>query len=37
MCNELLKKAFRFHFCDICGSFYTLRRDSRSLEFLFCV
>ncbi len=37
MCNELLKNAFRFHFCDICRSFYTLRRDSRSLEFLFCV
>ena len=28
MCNELLKNAFRFHFCDICGSFYTLPCDS---------
>ena len=37
MRNELLKNAFRFHFCGIYRSFYTLRRDSRSLEFSFCV
>ena len=35
MCNELLKNAFRFHFCDICRSFYTLRRDSAHSNFHF--
>ena len=28
MCNELLKNAFRFHFCGIRRSFYTLPCDS---------
>ena len=35
MCNELLKNAFRFHFYDICGSFYTLRRNSAHSNFYF--
>ena len=35
MCNELLKNAFRFHFCDICRSFYTLCRDSAHSNFYF--
>ena len=33
MCNELLKNAFRFHFCGVCRSFYTLRPDSRPVLF----
>ena len=35
MCNELLKNAVRFHFCDICRSLYTLPCDSARVNFHF--